>query len=134
VRPSAAGTVGKEAIMTLVYGLAAAMLWAIISPAVAAEIAPDDAAKHVGEGATVCGIVESARYAERSTKQPTFLNLGKPYPNQSFTVVIFGGDRGKFGTPEIALMKKRVCATGVISLFQGRPEMKLQEPSQLSSR
>jgi hypothetical protein len=48
--------------------------------------------------------------------------------------VIFAGDRAKFGTPEITLMKKRVCATGVISLFQGRAEMKLHDPSQLSSR
>jgi hypothetical protein len=121
--------------MKLACRLAATVLLAIAAlPALAAEMAPDDAARHVGETATVCGVVESARYAERSTKQPTFLNLGKPYPNQSFTVVIFGGDRSKFGTPEIALMKKRVCATGVISLFQGRAEMKLQDPSQLLPR
>lgn len=122
--------------MRLASRLVAAMmpLASAASLAAAVEMAPEDAARHVGEAATICGIVESARYAERSTKQPTFLNLGKPYPNQSFTVVIFAGDRAKFGTPEITLMKKRVCATGVISLFQGRAEMKLQDPSQLSSR
>jgi hypothetical protein len=111
---------------------AAALLTLATAPAEAAEIALDETPKHVGESATVCGVVESARFAERSTKQPTFLNLGKPYPNQPFTVIIFGSDRAKFGAPDVAYLKKRVCATGVISLFDGRPEMKLQEPSQLS--
>jgi hypothetical protein len=121
--------------MTLVHRLAATVALALAaSLAAAAEIALDDAAKHVGETATLCGTVESARYAERSTNQPTFLNLGRPYPNQTFTLVIFSGDRAKFGTPENAFMKKRVCATGVIRLYQGRPEMTLQDASQLSSR
>jgi hypothetical protein len=34
-----------------------------------------DAAKHIGETATVCGTVASARYAESSNRKPTFLNL-----------------------------------------------------------
>jgi DNA/RNA endonuclease YhcR with UshA esterase domain len=121
--------------MRLDCRLAATLLLASApSLATATEIAADDAAKHVGETATICAIVESARYAERSTKQPTFLNLGRPYPSQTFTLVIFGSDRAKFGTPEVAFMKQRVCATGVIRLYQGRPEMTLQDPSQLSSR
>ena len=42
--------------------------------------------------------VASAHYAERSKGQPTFINLDKPYPNAPFTVLIWGSDRGKFGT------------------------------------
>jgi len=119
--------------MKLGYRLVAMALLAVAAPsAMAEEIALDEAAKHVGESATVCGVVESARFAERSTKQPTFLNLGKPYPNQPFTVIIFGSDRAKFGSPDVAYLKKRICANGVISLFDGRPEMKLQDPSQLA--
>jgi len=49
------------------------------------DISPAEAAKHIGEKATVCGVVASARYASRSKGQPTFLNLDKPYPNQIFT-------------------------------------------------
>jgi hypothetical protein len=121
----AAPPVGEGQIMKLIFRLAATVLLAFAaSLAAAAEIAPDEAAKHVGKTATVCGVVGSARYAERSTKQPTFLNLGRPHPN--------GSDRAKFGTPETTFAKKRICATGVISLFQDRPEMKLQDPSQLS--
>ena len=43
---------------------------------------------------TVCGIVASAHYAASSKGQPTFVNLDKPYPNQIFTVLIWGSDRG----------------------------------------
>lgn len=114
--------------------VAAVLLVLAAGPAIAVEIAAEDAAHHVGESVTVCGVVESARYVERSTSQPTFLNLGKPYPNQVFTVVIFGADRPKFGGPESTLLKKRICATGVIRLYQSRPEMSLRDPSQLSQR
>jgi DNA/RNA endonuclease YhcR with UshA esterase domain len=99
-------------------------------PAVAAPISPEDAAGHVGESATVCGIVASAHYAPRSP-QPTFLNLEKAYPAQIFTVVIFGNDRSKFGEPEKMLEGKRICVTGKIELYRGKPEVILQYPEQL---
>jgi hypothetical protein len=37
-----------------------------------------EAKDHVGEQATVCGKVASARYAATSRGKPTFLNLDKP--------------------------------------------------------
>jgi hypothetical protein len=30
-----------------------------------------------------------------------FLNLDQPYPREVFTVLIWGSDRAKFGTPEV---------------------------------
>jgi hypothetical protein len=84
---------------TLVF--VGALLVAI--PAYAASISPEDAAGNVGETAMVCGIVASAKFAAGSRAQPTFLDLGKPYPNGVFTAVIFGTDRAKFGTPETSL-------------------------------
>jgi hypothetical protein len=47
-------------------------------PAIAAPINPDEAAAHVGEPATVCGMVTSTRYAFISRGQPTFLNPHSP--------------------------------------------------------
>jgi len=38
---------------------------------------------------TVCGKAASAHYADRRKGQPTFLNLGEPYPHEVFTVVIW---------------------------------------------
>ena len=99
-----------------------------------ASLTTNEAASHVGESATICGTVASANYASRSKGQPTFLNLDKPYPNQTFTAVIWGSDRAKFGTPESALLGKQVCATGVIQLFRGRPEVVLHDPSQLTQK
>jgi hypothetical protein len=111
--------------------LAASLAALAALPVRAAELAAADAAKHVGENATVCGVVESSRYLERSPTRPTFLNLDRPYPNQTFTVIIFGGDRAKFGTPEQTFLHQRICATGQISLHEGRPEMAVQEPGQV---
>ena len=94
-------------------------------------IPPAEAAKHVGEKATVCGVVASARYALRSKGQPTFLNLDKPYPNPIFTALIWGEDRAKFDHPEVRLRDKRICTKGTISLYEGVPEIVLRDPEQL---
>jgi hypothetical protein len=59
-----------------------------------------EAKEHYGVTATVCGEVVSTRYATSTKGQPTFLNLDKPYPNQVFTIVIWGNNRSKFGTSE----------------------------------
>ena len=100
----------------------------------AASLKPEEAAGHVGENATVCGVVASTRYAAQAPAAPTFLNFGKPYPNQIFTAVILGSDRKKFGAPEVSLRDKPVCVTGEIFLYQGAPEIALRDPAQLSER
>jgi hypothetical protein len=106
----------------------------IFALANAASLKPEEAAGHVGENATVCGVVASATYAAQVPTAPTLLNFGKPYPNQIFTAVIFGSDRKKFGTPEILLREKEVCVTGGIFLYHGEPEMILRDPKQLSEK
>jgi DNA/RNA endonuclease YhcR with UshA esterase domain len=100
-------------------------------PAVATPIPSEEARDHVGENATVCGIVASAHYAARSRSQPTFLNLGKAYPAQIFTAVIFGSDRAKFSEPEKTLQGKSICVTGTVRLYRGKPEVILTDPDQL---
>ena len=96
----------------------------------AASLTTEEASKHVGENGTVCGTVSSAHYAPRSRGQPTFLNLDKPYPNPSFTAVIWGDDRAKFGEPE-RLQGKRICVNGPIRLYRGAPEIIVRDPKQL---
>jgi hypothetical protein len=95
------------------------------------SITASEAKNHVGENATVCGEVASAHYAARSRGDPTFINLDKPYPNQIFTVVIWGSDRAKFGDPESAYSGKHICVTGRITLYRGTPETVASEPSQV---
>ena len=89
-----------------------------------------EANDHVGETATVCGVVASARYAASSRGQPTFLNLDQPYPNQLFTVVIWGSARGAFPmAPEVAYRAKRICVTGLIDTYRGSPQIAVRDPA-----
>lgn len=74
------------------------LLWIFLIPLLCQPLIPQqkitaaDAKNHMGEEATVCGYVASARFASSTRGQPTFLNLEKPYPNQIFTVLIWGVD------------------------------------------
>jgi hypothetical protein len=111
--------------------LALAVVW---SAQVQAQksLSTAEAREHIGEKATVCGEVVSTHYAARSRGNPTFINLDKPYPNQVFTVLIWGSDRPKFGDPEEMYRSKRICATGKISDYKGVPEIVAYAPSQIT--
>ena len=114
--------------------LAFALVWLAVSSAVHAQAGRLTAAQakdHVGERATVCGKVVDGHYAGRSRGQPTFLNLDKPYPNQVFTIVIWGSDRPKFGDPERKYNGKEVCVRGRITSYRGVPETTAHDPSQI---
>jgi hypothetical protein len=104
----------------------------LVSPTQAQKkLTGSEAKEHFGETATVCGAVVSTRYADSTKGQPTFLNLDKPYPNQVFTIVIWGDNRSKFGKPENDYNGKRVCVTGKITAYAGLPEIVAEDPKQL---
>jgi hypothetical protein len=90
-----------------------------------------EAKDHIGERANICGRVASARYAATTRGKPTFLNLDKPYPNQVFTVLIWGENRDKFGTPEEKYRDKEVCVTGTITQYRGEPEVVVNDPQSI---
>jgi len=92
-----------------------------------------EAKNHIGEQATVCGKVASERYAAATRGKPTFLDLDKPYPGQLFTVLIWGENRAKFGTPEETYRNKNICVTGRIQSYRGEPEIIASVPAQLSA-
>jgi DNA/RNA endonuclease YhcR with UshA esterase domain len=79
----------------------------------------------------VCGKVASARFLESSNRQPTFLNFDKAYPDHTFTAVIFGDSRAKFGKPEEQYLQKDVCVTGEIKNYNGKPQIELTDPKQV---
>jgi len=111
----------------------AILMWISLAQA-QKSIQAADAKDHIGERATVCGQVASTHFAERSKGEPTFINLDKPYPNQIFTILIWGSDRAKFGDPERAYSGKHVCVTGRIASYRGVAEIIAYEPSQISGR
>ncbi|MGH7190961.1 MAG: hypothetical protein ACREF0_17465 [Acetobacteraceae bacterium] len=101
-------------------------------PAGAATVSAGAAAGHAGETETVCGTVASVYYASRSRARPTFLDFGARYPHETFMAVIFDDDRPAFG--QLAgLRGERACVTGPIQLYRGKPEIILQDPSQLKA-
>ena len=116
-------------VRTVVLLLSVGML---TQPALAQKRLPSGEAKnHIGEVATVCGEVASTHYAPSTKGQPTFLNLDKPYPNPVFTILIWGNNRTKFGTPENDYNGKRICATGKITEYRSGPEIVADNPRQI---
>jgi len=108
------------------------MLWHL-EPAIAQKkLSAAEAKDHIGENTTVCGEVVSTRYAGSTKGQPTFLNLDRPYPNQIFTIVIWGSNRSKFGRPETDYKEKRICVTGKIAEYRGVPEIVADHPGQIA--
>lgn len=59
------------------------------------------------------------------------MNLDKPFPDQVFTVVIWGRNRTKFGAPEKTFSKKEICVTGKIESYRGVPQIEASNPNQI---
>jgi hypothetical protein len=87
---------------------------------------------HVNETAKVCGQVASVRPAFRTRRQPAYLNFEKPYPHQELTSVIWGLDRCKFGEPEKQFRDERICTSGLMKAYRGRPKIALHIPKQVA--
>ena len=90
----------------------------------AGAIGPWKAAKRVGRYKTVCGKVKSTKYARSSSGQPTFLNLGRAYPRNPFTIVIWREDRWRYPrAPQRMFRYKTVCVRGRISKYNGTAQI-----------
>ena len=88
--------------------IAAMLLWASIAQA--QTLTATQAKAHEGENATVCGTVASEHTATRSRGEPTFINLDAPYPNQVFTILVWGRGQSK---------RRNIAARGVACLRDG---------------
>lgn len=79
---------------------------------------------YIGEDITVCGLVVSTKYSEKSKTKPTYINLDKKFPDHIFTVVIQGKDRTNFSyIPEETLYNKHICVTGKVDEWNGVPQI-----------
>lgn len=99
----------------------------------AGGISWNQAEHHIGERVTVYGPVVDAHYASTSSGKPTFLNIGKTYPNPDrFTVVIWGSNRSYFPSPpESYYYGKMICVTGLVTEYKGGPQIEARTPSQI---
>lgn len=89
-----------------------------------------EVSKHIGENGTVCGKVYGGKFL--GPKGPTFINMGAPYPQSPFTVVIFNADRANFSyKPEDYLDGKEICVTGLIKEYKGKAEIVVTKEAQI---
>jgi DNA/RNA endonuclease YhcR with UshA esterase domain len=89
-----------------------------------------EAAKHVGETATVADKVDGVH---QSGKGNIFLNMGGKYPNQAFTAFIPSSSAAQFSNPQ-QYEGRTVAVSGKITLYKGKPEIIVNSPSQISMK
>ena len=89
-----------------------------------------EAAKHVGENATVTDRVDGVH---QSGKGNIFLNMGGKYPNQAFTAYIPAGSAGQFSDYR-KYDGQTVTVSGKITLYNQKPEIIVTSPSQITAR
>jgi hypothetical protein len=105
-----------------------------LATAASAQTAVPDtaAARYVGREITVEGTV--ARVKPSRHQQTTFLNFGRDYPDQTFSVWIPDSVSARFGGDSALapLVGKSVRARGTVWLQDGKwPAMTILEPSRL---
>jgi hypothetical protein len=98
----------------------------VAAPAAATTYSDSQAAAHVGETATVEGLVTGTHISSKGTE---FINFGGRYPNQDFTAVIFARNAAQIDVSQY--YGKNLDVTGKIQLYQGKPEIIVGSPSQL---
>ena len=87
-----------------------------------------DAAKHVGETATVTDKVEGAYQAKGGN---IFLNMGGTHPNAPFTAFIPSTSAEKF--PDFKKMEgATISVTGKITAHKDKAEIVVRDPEQLT--
>lgn len=104
------------------------------SPSVGIKVVytPDEAVRHIGEEATVCGKVYGVKHVTKGSG-PTFINMGAAYPENPFTAVIFGDDRKDFSyRPEDALDGRTICVTGRVKEYKGKTEIIVNTEAQIN--
>lgn len=106
-------------IKTLIFVLSLSLVSAF-----AQTITAPEAAQYIGQHETVCGTIAGEHTAFRSRGQPTFLDIGRPYPDQIFTVLIWGENRASVGQLP---RSGRFCAVGTIREYKGAPEIIIRE-------
>jgi DNA/RNA endonuclease YhcR with UshA esterase domain len=112
----------------LLGGAALAQDAATNAPAAKAPItiSASQAKDHTNEEAVITGIIVDVH----NTSSVVHLNFDKPYPNQTFTAVIFGKQISLF--PDVEKLKgKTVEVSGRIVEYNHRPEIVLSSTNQL---
>ena len=95
-----------------------------------------EAGRSVGRSGTFVGRVIGVRYLPGTQGQPTYINIGLPFPDPArLTVLIWGRSRNRFSTaPEQLYAGKTLCVSGEVELYEGSPQIEVTSPSVISSQ
>jgi len=91
-------------------------------------IPANEAAAHIGQYATVEGVVAKV-FTSKSGN--TFLNIGHTYPNQVFTGWIQTASPVNKSPMLSGIEGKHVKITGRIEMYKGKPEIRINAASQV---
>jgi hypothetical protein len=94
-----------------------------------ATVIPANEAAHIGEWATVEGVLAKAFTSKTGN---TFLNIGATYPNQTFTGWIPNSSPVKGSVMFDGIEGKHVKITGRIEMYKDKPEIRINAVSQLA--
>jgi hypothetical protein len=86
-------------------------------------LAVEQVAQHIGDSIEVCSKVTGVKILENMA----LVNMGGEYPNQLLTVVL-KGDNIKFAHE---MDNKKVCVSGKVIMYKGKPEIVVTDPQQL---
>lgn len=96
------------------------------------KINAEQAKEFIGKESCVCGKVVSTKFVENGKANPTYINLDKKYPDQVFTLMIFGQDRTNFSyEPDVFLKGKTICVKGKIEEYKGSPQIIASKEKQI---
>ena len=100
------------------------------------EIPHTSAIKNIGKLRTVCGRVQSTYINSNTASQRIYLNMGREYPNHTFTGLIwYSSNKDNFdGRPDKKYKKKNICISGVISTFNERLQIPIVFENQIEIR
>lgn len=101
--------------------------------AISQTIPAEEVKNNVGKTVTVSGKVVDGAYLNSAYNKPTLLNIDKAFPNEIFTVVIYGENRRLFEyNPEEVLKGKIIVVTGKVTMYNGKPQIEVVKPNQIA--
>mgnify|MGYP001231111246 CR=1 FL=1 len=91
--------------------------------------------KHIGRRVVVTGLIKGHHSSKTKYGNPyLFLNFSNFYPNHTFTLVFWHTTLEVFksrGIDPLSYLNKRIKATGVITTYHNKPQMTIENPSQI---
>ena len=93
-------------------------------------ISPAAASSYAGRTVTIRGVVNEIHATRAGV---TFIDMGRHYPDNAFTAVIFAENEAEF--PDVASLDGRTIeVTGRVQLHRGKPEIVLKSADQMKMR